>query len=359
MKNEEVEMARNSPKSSNMNAISALELAPAMSLIFLMLLGAASFCHARAVQSEDLDTLIRKADRIVIGKIKTVVVTDLQKRLHYPTLREIPFVWHRTEVEVMEGFKNSVKGDSISMLFLRTVYVKRSPPVPIINGPQSLGLAAGDRLYLMFLRRTSETNSFCAYTEPYDPVCSVFELGQTNWVTETVFQNRLPGLFTATGSLAGEGITQFRKYCDACLEQGSERSTPLILGDDVQVNQYGWETDSPDEHTWWTPTTEAEQSLSKEDEAKEMERLWEKHKAAYYEHERKLMKMRSGTGPDANVEDERPWWIPQFTVSNGVSKAEESAVLHRQWAEWKENYYEQERRRMKATGTGSASMGDD
>ncbi len=140
-----------------------------------------SYALARGEQRESAETLVRRADKVVVGRVARLGATGGCIFLTYPTLRGYPFEVCRARIDVIEGLKNARDGEAINMFYLRRGVTNEIRRALIANPPSSLHLKVSGEVYLLFLRQTSVTNWFCAYTEPYDPVNSVFDLGVTNW----------------------------------------------------------------------------------------------------------------------------------------------------------------------------------
>jgi len=186
------------------------------------------FAYARNLQIENADSLVRKADKIVVARISQVGTTGRHMFLSYPTLSEYPFEIYLSKVAVIEGLKNSNNGEIINMVFLKRQVTNDIQRAIISNPPNSLNLCVSPKIYLMFLRRTSDTNYFCAYTEPYDPVFSVFPLNVTSWTKDDMHKAQLPACLNRF-SISTNWMESFRIYCHGQNGATNEISNPFVL----------------------------------------------------------------------------------------------------------------------------------
>jgi hypothetical protein len=138
-----------------------------------------SLAHARAVQEENLRTLILESDAIMVGRIESISETSIEHQLGYPTLAKSHFVEMCATVRVTTAIKNVTTNSAVLLHFLKLKDGERGP----LNAPQLLDLNVGPQLYLMFLKRPQDepkAEYYWAFTDPMDPINSVIWLDRKN-----------------------------------------------------------------------------------------------------------------------------------------------------------------------------------
>jgi hypothetical protein len=136
-------------------------------LMTLVILAAPS-AQARLFQIIPPQDLIAKSKLVFVGEVRSVQSSDITTSLSYIPWEGVTFRWLVAEVEVIEPFKGTRKGEIV-----RTAMLSANQEVD--NAPFMLSAEKGD-VFLFCLLPTPITNLVAALSAPYNESLSVITL---------------------------------------------------------------------------------------------------------------------------------------------------------------------------------------
>jgi hypothetical protein len=201
-------------------------------------------------------TLVADSKEVFVGRVQSIKTSDITTGLSYPTWEHATFRWLMTDVEVLEPFKGTQRGQIVHVAMLS---LDKNPDNQFMYSPPGmLDPDIGD-IFFFCLAPTPLTNVFAAYTTPYDENLSVFALHRTNSASTNFFRDdekQLPTSdnkgFILIWNLVNEQGEIMPSYADKFRETFSkELATPAppdnltYLEWENYTNSGGWVSDVP------------------------------------------------------------------------------------------------------------------
>jgi hypothetical protein len=215
--------------------------------------------------------LIADAKLVFVGRVKSVMPSNIRTTLSYVPYDGVTFQWQIGEVEVVEPFKGVRKGDVVQVAMLSID--KRSRSQTMYSPPGMLEPQQGD-IFFLCLGATPQTNVFAALLAPYDENLSVLPLyrSRTNMDDEDNFMKKLLSddlkndikdrdlekqiksrakqfsliysLVGTSGKIQPPNVKKFRETF--ATDIGKAPSTNVVyLEWETHTNPHGWRSDAP------------------------------------------------------------------------------------------------------------------
>ena len=243
-----------------------------MSLISLTAFG-------RLFQIIDPKTMIAHAKLVFVGRVKSVMPSNIRSTLSYVPYDGVTFQWQIAEVEVVEPFKGVRKGNVVQVAMLSIDKHSQSQPT---YSPPGMLEPQKDDIFFLCLGETPQTNVFAALSAPYDENLSVLPLYRSGtnfdwYVDDKMMKQLLTGdvapdvkvredlremqrdkefaliftLVNASGKIQPANVKKF--WETFVTDIGKAPSTNVVyLEWETLTNPHGWRTDIPKRYE---PTT--------------------------------------------------------------------------------------------------------
>jgi hypothetical protein len=224
-----------------------LKLSPFLAVAFLALCALTSAAHARVTIVPGFDELIKRAQLVFIGQVKSVKPSGLHVALSYPTWEGNDFEWLNVEVEVIEPIKGKKKGQTVNTMML-ILHLKGN----IFDPPGTVNPQAG-QIFLLCLLPTDVGDSFAAVTAPMDDNLAIFPLDRKLWAADEksvgFFEDRkriMRSLVDDEGKISATGVEELRKIFKNEIAIVPAKDGVVYLQWKKETTQDGWQTNVPD-----------------------------------------------------------------------------------------------------------------
>src|SRR5579859_4328361 len=134
--------------------------------------------HGRLFQIVPLEDLVANSKLVFLGRVNSVRPSGITTRLSYVPWHGAKFHWMVADVQVIEGFKGTQKGQTVQVATL-------SIDEDLINPPFMLR-AEKDDVFFFCVLPTPATNLFAALTAPNNESLSVIALHRAKHSAEDV-----------------------------------------------------------------------------------------------------------------------------------------------------------------------------
>ncbi len=205
----------------------------------------------RLVKIIDPKTLIADSKLVFVGKVQSVKVSGISTPLSYPTWEGASFPWLRVEMEVLVPFKGLRKGDIVRVMLLA---IDTSKEFRFMYSPPEVLEPDKGNVFFLCLGPTPITNTFTAFTAPYNENLSVFPLyrihaksmGSDGKQLHLNDQRFAPiwRLVDQAGEILPDGVTKLRKIYAAEIRKAPAKEM-VYLEWQAYTNTHGWVTDVP------------------------------------------------------------------------------------------------------------------
>jgi hypothetical protein len=215
--------------------------------------------------------LIADAKLVFVGRVKSVMPSNIRTTLSYVPYDGVTFRWQIAEVEVVEPFKGVQKGDVVKAAMLSID--KQSRSQTMYSPPGMLEPSKGD-IYFLCLGATPQTNVFAALLAPYDENLSVLPLyrSRTNMDDEDNFMKKLLSdnlendikdrdlekqiksrakqfslifsLVGTSGEIQPPNVKKFRETFATDIRKAPSTNV-VYLEWETHTNPHGWRSDAP------------------------------------------------------------------------------------------------------------------
>jgi hypothetical protein len=218
--------------------------------------------HGRLFQIVPPAELVAKSRLVFLGRVNSVRPSGITTRLSYVPWHGATFHWMVAEVQVIEAFKGTQKGQTVQVATL-------SIDEDLANPPFMLRAEKGDVFFFCVLP-TPATNLFAALTAPNNESLSVIALHRATHSAEDVqssteatrdFNDKLLwddkrfspifDLVDGSGRVVAGGPDRLRSTFAAELATGGLTNV-MYLEWETAVSLGGWQSDAPKGVTNWT-----------------------------------------------------------------------------------------------------------
>jgi hypothetical protein len=206
-----------------------------------------SAAQARIIIVPGFDRLIKRAQLVFFGQVKSVKPSGQHVALSYPTYDGNDFEWLNVEVEVIEPIKGAKKGQTVKTMML-TLHLKGG----IFDGPGTVNPQLG-QYFLLCLLPTDAGDSFAAVTAPRDDNLAIFPLDRKLWAADEkgmgFFEDRkriIRSLVDDGGKISASGVEELRKTFKNEIAIAPAKDVVVHLQWKKETTQGGWQTNVPD-----------------------------------------------------------------------------------------------------------------
>ncbi len=223
--------------------------------LLLLLIFPAMPAHARLVQPETLQSLMKDSQLVFVGQVKSVTPSGITTGLSYPSWEKVTFEWLRVEVEVIGPIKGTKTGKIVSTLML-------SAPKPYqMNDHPGMVEPEVGQYHLHCLLPTTLKGEYASFTAPFDDDVAILRLDRNHWSRWTHFKDGKPVAFQEqseenrtlwdltddNGGIDLDGVQRLRKkYAKEIAAHPAKNDVIYLKWKKVMTSPYGWYTTVPD-----------------------------------------------------------------------------------------------------------------